>query len=51
MQKRGLQRALGGPVGREFGSVDCEYDEQVSRSIEQEDAELVTWQRKAVLCQ
>lgn len=50
-KKRGLQRALGGPVGREFGSVDGEYDEQVSRSIEQEDAELMTWQRKAVLCQ
>lgn len=40
-KKRGLHGALGGPVGREFGSVECEYDEEVSHNIEQEDAELV----------
>jgi hypothetical protein len=40
-KKRGLHGALGGPVGREFGSADCEYDDQVSHSIEQEDAEMV----------
>lgn len=40
-KKRGLHGAFGGPVGLEFGSVDCEYDEQVYHSIEQEDAEMV----------
>lgn len=40
-KKRGLHGALGGPVGREFGSVDYEYDEHVSHSIEQEDAEMM----------
>jgi len=39
-KKRGLHGALGGPVGLEFGSADCEYNEQVSHSVEQEDAEL-----------
>lgn len=39
-KKRGLHGALGGPVGREFGSEECEYDEEVSHNIEQEDADL-----------
>jgi len=39
-KKRGLNGALGGPVGREFGSVDCQYDEKASDSLE-EDAELM----------
>lgn len=39
-KKRELHGALSGPVGREFGSVDCEYDEKVSDSLE-EDAELL----------
>lgn len=38
-QKRGLHGALGGPVGLEFGSVDCDYDEHASENIE-EDTEL-----------
>lgn len=38
-KKRRLHGTLGGPVGREFGSVDCDYDEQASESLE-EDAEL-----------
>ena len=38
-KKRRLHGALGGPVGREFGSVDCAYDEQASERLE-EDAEL-----------
>ena len=41
-KKRALYGVFGGPVGREFGSVDCEYDDQSSHCIEQEDAELVT---------
>lgn len=40
-KKRGLHGALGGPVGREFGSLDCEYYEHIAHSIEQEDAERV----------
>lgn len=36
-KKRGLDGAFGGPVGREFGSVDCEYDDQVSTIIEKRD--------------
>lgn len=39
-KKRGLHGALGGLVGLEFGSVDCDYDEHASESIE-EDAELL----------
>ena len=39
-QKRGLQGALGGPIGLEFGSVDCDYDEHASENLE-EDAELL----------
>ncbi len=38
-KKRRLHGTLGGSVGREFGSVDCDYDEQASESLE-EDAEL-----------
>ncbi|AMJ98450.1 hypothetical protein [Alteromonas sp. MmMcT2-5] len=38
-KKRRLHGALEGPVGREFGSVDCAYDEQASERLE-EDAEL-----------
>ena len=38
-KKRKLHGVLGGPVGREFGSVDCDYDEQASERFE-EDAEL-----------
>lgn len=36
--KRGLHEALFGPVRSEFGSLDCEDDEQVFKSIEQEEA-------------
>jgi len=39
-KKRGLHGALGGPVGVEFGSVDCDYDEHASENLE-EDAELL----------
>ena len=39
MQKRRLHEAFGSPVGREFGSVDCDYDEQASEILK-EDAEL-----------
>lgn len=39
-KKRGLHGSLGGPVGREFGSVDCDYGEETSDSPE-EDAELL----------
>ena len=39
-KKRGLHGALGGPVGLEFGSVDCDYDEHASENLE-EDAELL----------
>ena len=39
-KKRGLHGALGGPVGREFGSGDCEYDVQIFHSTE-DDAEMV----------
>ena len=39
-KKRGLHGALGGPVGREFGSVDCVYDEKASDSLKEE-AELL----------
>jgi len=45
-KKRRLHEALGGPVGREFGAVDCDYDEQAAEdpkenteSREQEDKE------------
>jgi len=38
-KKRRLQGALGGPVGREFGSVDCDYNEHISENLE-EDARL-----------
>ncbi|RUP80971.1 hypothetical protein C7Y69_10005 [Alteromonas sp. KS69] len=46
-KKRGLHGALGGPVGREFGSVDCEYNEHISYTIEQEDAERVEGERQS----
>ena len=39
-KKRRLHGALGGPVGLEFGSVDCDYDEHASENLE-EDAELL----------
>lgn len=39
-KKRKLHGALGGPAGLEFGSVDCDYDEHASESIE-ENAELL----------
>lgn len=38
-KKRRLHGALGSPVDRKFGTVDCDYDEQASESLE-EDAEL-----------
>lgn len=39
-KKRKLHGALGGPVGLEFGSVDCDYDEHASENLE-EGAELL----------
>ncbi len=39
-KKRGLHGALGGPVGLEFGSVDCDYEEHASENLEV-DAELL----------
>ena len=39
-KKRGLHGALGGSVGLEFGSVDCDYDEHTSENLEK-DAELL----------
>lgn len=39
-KKRRLQGALGGPVGLEFGSIDCDYDEHASENLK-EDAELL----------
>lgn len=33
-KKRKLHGALGGPVGLEFGSVDCDYDEHASENLE-----------------
>ena len=38
--KRGLHGALGGPVGLKSGSVDCNYNEHASETLE-EDAELL----------
>ncbi len=39
-KKRKLHGALGGPVGLEFGSVDCDYDEHASENLK-EGAELL----------
>ena len=39
-KKRRLHGALGGPVGFEFGSVDCDYEEHASENLEV-DAELL----------
>ena len=39
-KKRRLHGALGGPVGLEFGSVYCDYDEHASENLE-DDAELL----------
>ncbi|APD84791.1 hypothetical protein BM527_01060 [Alteromonas sp. Mex14] len=39
-KKRKLHGALSGPVGLEFGSVDCDYDEHASENLE-DDTELL----------
>ncbi|WP_414828946.1 hypothetical protein [Alteromonas sp. H39] len=32
-KKRGIHGAFNGPVSREFGSVNCEYEEQVDAEL------------------